>query len=64
VILCVTRQVVSGPAIPVPTPSVIGGPVDDALVQEYLEKYIAALRQLYEKHKVAAGCGSRTLEIL
>ena len=57
-------QVVSGPAIPVPVPAVKGGPVDPALVEEYLHKYITAVEQLYERHKHAAGYGNNTLVVM
>ena len=57
-------QVVSGKAIEVPKPEKVGGHVDPALVDEYLNKYIDAVKALYEKHKHAAGCGDRTLEVL
>lgn len=54
---------VSGPAIEVPVPKVLGGPVDDALVQEYLDRYIQAVKTLYDTHKAALGMGDRKLEV-
>ncbi len=57
-------QVVSGPAIAVPTPKVIGAKPDEALVDEYLEKYKAALIDLFERHKGPLGFGDRTLHIV
>ncbi len=54
---------VSGREIPTPTPAKVGGHVDEALVDEYLAKYIAELRRLYDEHKVAAGYEGRELVI-
>jgi hypothetical protein len=37
---------------------------DDALVDSIHAQYVAAIRQLFEKHKEAAGYGDRTLTII
>ncbi len=61
---CARVQVVSGPAIVVPRPAIIGAVPDEALVTEYLNKYIAAVKDLYDRHKGALGMGHRQLNIL
>ena len=55
---------VSGPAIIVPMPKLIGAEPDEALVTEYLNKYIAAVKDLYNRHKHALGMGDRELKVL
>ncbi|KAK3275981.1 Diacylglycerol O-acyltransferase 2 [Cymbomonas tetramitiformis] len=41
-----------------------GAKPDPAVVEEYAARYIAALEMLFDKHKEAAGCGDRTLEVM
>lgn len=55
---------VSGPAISVPVPKMVGAEPDEALVTEYLNKYIDAVKDLYNRHKVALGMGDRQLKVL
>lgn len=52
-----------GAPIPVP-PNPARTPPDQALVDEYHAKYVAALRALFDQHKVAAGYGHRELQVL
>mmetsp|Transcript_30617 Transcript_30617/g.46694 ORF Transcript_30617/g.46694 Transcript_30617/m.46694 type:complete len:394 (-) Transcript_30617:357-1538(-) len=44
------QRVLIGKPIPTPTPKVKGAKPDDALVDEYHAKYIAALKELHDKH--------------
>ena len=60
----VKLTIVSGPAIDVPLPREVGGPVDEALVTLYLERYKDALRSLFDRHKAAAGMPDRQLVIV
>jgi hypothetical protein len=42
----------------------VGGHVEDTLMDEYLAKYIAELRRMYDERKAAAGFPDRELVVL
>ena len=54
--------IVLGKPLDVPPPP-RDGEVPDALVADVLARYIAALRELYEEHKVACGYGGVELVV-
>ena len=44
------QRILIGKPIPTPQPAILGAKPDDKLVDEYHAKYVAALKELHDKH--------------